>query len=196
MENQIENENEMDTDETETTTDEVTEAAPATVEAAPVKRSRGRPKGVKVGPRERVWDCAAIVDGELIHERLVATEGSTPEERGSFTADQARTQFEDEYGVEPTSIHGPYYDQKGAQIAASPKKRETVSIPLNNLKLTSQRENAIFKGWRGLAYGIEGRDDAVFFMAAEEIQPNPDKPKKATPSARPVLRSALEFENS
>ncbi|HVI43188.1 MAG TPA: hypothetical protein VM577_21480 [Anaerovoracaceae bacterium] len=195
MENQIENENEMDSDETETTDEVTAEAAPTTTEAAPVKRSRGRPKGVKVGPRERVWDCAAIVDGELIHDRLVAAEGSTPEERGSFTAEQARTQFEEEYGVEPTSIHGPYYDQKGAQVATKAVKRETVSIPLNNLKLTSQRENAIFKGWRGVAYGIEGREDAVFFMYHEELQPNPDK-KRAIPQARPVLRSALDFENS
>lgn len=187
VDNEIENEN-QESVETEASAETV-----ETVEAAPVKRSRGRPLGTKVGPRERIWDCAAIVDEELIHVRVVAPEGSTPEQRGSFTREQAIAQFQEEYGAEPTSIHGPYFDQKSAQTVASTKKRETVSIAMPNL--TSRRESAIFKDWRGMAYDIEGRDDVVLFMYGEEINPNPDK-KRPVPQARTVYRSALRFEKS
>lgn len=165
-------------------------AEPVAENVTPVKRPRGRPKGVKVGPRPVVWDCAAIVDDTLVHVRLSAPDGSTEEQRGSFSADQAKALFNDTYGIMPESVHGPYYDQKGGQINAAPRKRETVSIPLPTL--TMQRENAIFRGWRGVALGIEGREDVVYFMFGEEINPSADK-KRVPPPARPVLRTALQF---
>lgn len=157
----------------------------------PVKRPRGRPKGVKVGPRPVAWVCAAIVDDTLVHERLSAPDGSSDEEIANFSADEAREIFEVTHGVECTSVLGPFYDQKGGQNKEPSHRRETVSIPLP--ELTTKREAAIYKGWRGMAYDIKGRDDAVYFMFGQEIDPDPNK-KKATPQAKSVYRSAVVFE--
>lgn len=159
---------------------------------APVQgpRKRGRKKGVKVGPRPVVWDCAAIIDGELVHERFSAPEGSGFDMLEKFNADDAGKAFMEIYGVEPESVHGPYFDRKGSQTTTSVKKRETVSMATPNL--TMKRESAVYKGWKGVAYGIEGRDDVVYFMFGEEVNPNPDK-KKNPPTAKTVFKTALEF---
>lgn len=160
--------------------------------AQPVKRPRGRPKGVKVGPRPVAWACAAIVDGEQVHVRLSAPEGSTEEQIAGFSAEDASEIFENQYGVEP-SVLGPFYDQKGGQSKETPRKRESVSIALPNL--TMKREAAIYKGWHGVAYGIEGREDVVYFMFGQEVNPDSNK-KKATPTAKPILRTALSFDQA
>lgn len=161
-----------------------------------VKRPRGRPKGVKVGPRPVTWACAAVVNDVLVHIRMAASATANEQERGAFSAEAAKAQFIETYGVEP-EVLGPFYDQKGGQINTSDaaKKRETVSMSVEDIKLTQVRENAIFRGWEGVAYGIEGREDVVYFMPGREIIPSPDK-KKAPPAAKPILRSALQFQNN
>jgi len=175
---------EEETDSSESDINAIT-AAPT-----PGPRKRGRKKGVKVGPRPAMWDCAGIVDGELVHEQFSAPKGSSFEELESFSKEDASRAFADEYGVEPDSVHGPYYEKKGGQTATASKKRETVSITMPTL--TMKRENAIYKGWKGVAYAIEGRDDVVYFMFGEEVNPSPDK-KKSPPTAKTVFRTALEF---
>lgn len=190
MANEVEDINDETNEENEI---EAEASAEPTVEvAAPVKRPRGRPKGVKVGPRPVAWSCAANVDGEVIHVRLSAPEGSTEDQIAGFSAEDAAEMFENQYGVEP-SVLGPFYDQKGGQSKETPRKRESVSIALPNL--TMKREAAIYKGWRGVAYGIEGREDVVYFMFGQEVNPDLNK-KKATPTAKPILRTALSFEQA
>jgi hypothetical protein len=158
-------------------------------------RKRGRKKGVKVGPRPTTWACAAIVDDKCIQEEFQAPEGSSFEELESFSADDAREAFADLYNVdfEDISVKGPYHNKKGGQYFNSSKKRETVSIALPNL--TMQRKSATYKGWKGMAYTIEGRDDVVYFMFGEEINPNLDK-KKALPTAKTVFKTAIEFNET
>lgn len=185
----MERNDEVDVDEEIENNEDTVE--PTTEAAAPVKRPRGRPKGVKVGPRPVAWACAAIVNDEQVHVRLSAPEGSTEEQIANFSADDAREAFENQYGVEP-SVIGPFYDVKGGQNKEAPRKRETVSISMP--ELTTTRSAAIYKGWRGMAYDIKDRNDAVYFMFGQEVSPDPNK-KKATPQAKSVLRSAVVFEN-
>lgn len=180
MENQEINQNNT---EEESELEEITEEVPA-------PRKRGRQKGVKIGPRATIWVCAAVIKDELIQECYSSVDNSS-EEEGIFSEDDARDAFEDKHGCDPDSVCGPFHDKKGGMSAPS-KKRETVSIIAP--KLTSNREEATYRGWKGVAYEIENRKDAVFFMFNEEINPNSEK-KKPIPPAKAILRTALEFTN-
>lgn len=183
MDMDFEEEDEDDSSESDTKAAAVEPAGP---------RKRGRKKGVKVGPRPTVWSCSSIVDGECVLEDFQAPEGSSFDELEKFSADDARKTFADTYDVDVDSVlvKGPYHAKKSGQYAASVKKRETVSITLPNL--TMKRESAVYKGWKGMAYAIEGRDDVVYFMFGEEANPSPDK-KKNPPTAKTVFRTAVEF---
>jgi hypothetical protein len=181
---------EMDFEDEEDTSESETKESAA--EPTPGPRKRGRKKGVKVGPRPTVWTCGALVDGECVMEDYRAPEGSSFDELENFSSDDARKAFADDYNVEieDVGVKGPYHAKKGGQGNAAARKRETVSISLP--KLTTKRESAIYKGWTGMAYAIEGRDDVVYFMFGEEVNPSPDK-KKNTPTAKTVFKTALEF---
>ena len=150
-------------------------------------KPRGRQKGTKIGPRPTVWICAGIVDGELIHESF-----SSNEEEGDgvakFSEQDAKNAFEDAHGIEPENILGPFMERRGGQTAPV-KKRETVNIVAP--KLTSNRKTAIFRGWKGIAYGIEDRDDVSFFIYSEPL--NNKDIKKTIPSAKAIFNKALEF---
>jgi hypothetical protein len=183
-----------DTDEDFDTEDSGSDSVSDSVEeAAPAPRKRGRPLGVKVGPRAVVWLCAGVVDGDLCHERFSAPDGSDFDKLNTFSSEDAKAAFMEMYGEEPESILGPFYDKKGIKTATSVKKRETVALTAP--KLTTKRENAIYRGWKGIAYAIEGRDDVVYFMYDREVIQNADK-KKTAPAAKVIFRAALEFQES
>lgn len=167
------------------------ETKAGTAEATTGPRKRGRKKGVKVGPRPTVWTCGAIVNDECVMEDFRAPEGASFDELENFSSEDARNAFADEYDVdiEDVLVKGPYHAKKGGQYVSA-KKRETISISLP--KLTNKRESAVYKGWKGMAYAIEGRDDVAYFMFGDEVNPSPDK-KKNTPTAKIVFKTALEF---
>jgi hypothetical protein len=178
--------NEVDFEEENEVADEAITAS--TTEQVNTPRKRGRPKGTVVGPRAVVWVCAGIVNGECVQERFSASSEDI-DQLDKFSSDDASEAFLDMYDVEPISVLGPFFDKKGTKNITV-KKRDTVSIALP--KLTSKREKAIYKGWQGIAYDIEGRDDVKYFMFGNEINPNSDK-KKNPPTAKTVFSNALKF---
>lgn len=152
-----------------------------------VQRKRGRQLGAKIGSRPTVWVCCALIDGELIHESYCA-DADGEMDVAKFSEQDAKDAFTDVYGIEPQSILGPYTERKGGLTAPS-KKRDTISISMP--KLTAESKSAIYKGWRGTAYTIEGVDNAAYFMFGEEVKPG--NKKKSPPPAKAILCSALEF---
>ncbi len=182
--------------ETANTETETTET-PETTES----KKRG-PKG----PRPIVWVCAGIDGDAIVSERYssadieVDTEDMTADEakealetaRNIFTAEAAAETFAEDHGIAALMVEGPFFERKGEQEKKPARKRDTVRIPVNELRFSGKQREAIYNGWRGWANLLSDRDDVVYFLAAEEISPDPEK-KKVTPSPKNVLVTAIEF---
>lgn len=166
----------------------------ATVAAAPTKKPRGRPKGTLVGPRPVLWTVAGIAKGEVIQEAFQAADGSTNEERENFSADQAKAAFEAKYGVPAAELKadGPNYRKMGKYQpqGGTSKQKETFSMT-GKENLNSIMRNAIFRGWKGIAIGINDRNDGYLFTPIQEVNSTGDK--KNAPKRAGVYTQFLTF---
>lgn len=160
------------------------------------------------GPRPIVWVCAGVDDhGDIISDTYssgdieVDTDGMTADEaktalaaaRDSFTEESAMEIFAEDHGVDATMVHGPFFERKGEQEKRVSRKRDTIRIPVSELRFSGEQRKAIYNGWIGWANLLSDRDDVVYFLASEEVDPDSDNKKKVTPSPKNVLVSAIEF---
>jgi len=185
---------------TATENDEATEAS---------EEAEGKKRGPK-GPRPIVWICAGIDEGpdgpSIVSDRYSSSDievdisdmdvdeakDALEAARDLFTEEAAAEAFADDHGLEATMIQGPFFERKGDQEKKPARKRDTVRIPVNELRFSGKQREAIYNGWKGWANLLSDRDDVVYFLASEEISPDSEK-KKVIPSPKNVLVSAIEF---
>jgi hypothetical protein len=110
-------------------------------------------------PRIRYYFCAAISEGELIHDRIQAE-----------TKEDCIAQFEDMHDVTPSSIKSGdkgrgYYEAKGT--AMSPAQRVSITVTAEQLiSTTGKTWSGQFEGWNVYASGLKSlnlidREDKV-----------------------------------
>ncbi len=155
------------------------------------RRKRGRPKGVKAGPRQIVYLCIGVIDGELVTQRISPPEDAPEETKLNFSAEEAKKLFAEEQGEEPGAVEGPFYDVKGKVGGVKPSKRMTVSMDIDDIRLSTVRHKGILNGWYGIAHELENNPDAVLFMFSRQVDAS--EKKKAPPPAKVFKRSAVEF---
>ena len=198
-----ENENIENADNTE-----VTEKLVSDVTSLETEKKRG-PKG----PRPIVWICAGIDTDDDDGPKIVSDRYSSADievdisdmtmqeakdaleaARDSFTEEAAAEAFADDHGLLATMVEGPFFERKGDQEKKPTRKRDTIRIPVHELRFSGKQREAIYNGWKGWANLLSDRDDVVYFLAEEEVNPDSEK-KKVTPSPKNVLVSAIEFVN-
>lgn len=124
----------------------------------------GRPPEVKSGPRPVNWVLVSYSKEKTIV--CHANADSTPNERGTFSKEDAVKIFLDQVGVEPDEIHGPFYYQVGA--LKSKGKEDIVNIDILNCKFTDT-VTCTYNDWEGFALRIEGHPEIVYFNAQKLI---------------------------
>jgi hypothetical protein len=201
---------ELESDEDEAPSSVKTAAPTATTEkpADPPKRKRGRPKGVKAGPRPTLWACAALVNGKVVIDAFSAPPGASDEKKQNFSEEEAMAEFRTKYKlgatIEVVCYKRALYEKKGGYVAQNPRKKEIIPALLTEYEVGSRRSAAaIFHGWRGFVheirvsnpeefktkYGVSA-EDCCSFWPLEEI--TVEGKKKSRPAPSLVLLSALE----
>ena len=160
-------------------------------------KKRGRKPGFTTGPRPTIYVASSIIDDKLVMERFSSPAGAELSQEDIFAHNEndVVAEFKDKYQVEPECIIGPFYDVKGIQ-AKTIRKTESVSLSIDNINFAGPKKIAIFKGWQGFAWPIDGKSDVMFFMANKEISPSLDSHRQVKPKATPVLVSSLQFQDS
>ena len=163
----------------------------------PEPKKRGRKIGYTTGPRPTVFVACAIIDDEIIMETFHSPAGPdvSKEEVLAYDTNCVIADFMAEHGVEPALIKGPLYDVKGIE-AKTVRKRDTLNISNQDLKLGLVGEMGSWKEYKGIVHEIVGRPDARYFIPTGELTPSSDSKKKTLPKAISVPFSAISLIKS
>lgn len=150
---------------------------------AATPKKRGRPKGVKVGPRAIIWACSEVIDSELVSAVITA---ANPE--------AAKAEFNKQYGQEPSSVQGPFYAVMSAQQSPSKsRRRETLALDTNEIRMGGPLGRCIFDGWYGQALSLQGHEDLLFFIPFKPVAET--EKKRTPPRARAVPKAEVELQS-
>ncbi|KKN67658.1 hypothetical protein LCGC14_0459170 [marine sediment metagenome] len=164
-------------------------------------REESRGPGAPKGRRPVIWICEAIVgctcgNAQLKSEKIAVPDQNPDSIYGLFPQDQAEKMFLDKYNVTPQVVYGPMYDKKGGQLKAR-RKKGTISRDIADMRLCRDKKqrHGIWEGWHGIANYIENDPEKVYFCFVREVDPDPDKLKKA-PVPGKVNIAELVFDDS
>ncbi len=173
------------------------------------KRSAGRPKGSKTGPRPTLWVCAGIVDGKIAIDAFSAPLNSSDEKKLSFSQEEAEVMFRAKYKLatddEVVTYKRSFHEKKGGYTCKNTRKLEIIPASTTDYEVGNRRAiEAIFNGWKGTVHEIQvsisldlfkakygvPAEDCCFFWPMESIS-SPGK-KKTPPAPSLILTKALE----
>lgn len=160
------------------------------------EQSEGKTR-VKPGARIIYYWAGAVINGKLVWDTFGSHSEDTKvskEQALAFNEVSARDAFYQKYNCKPEVIDGPFHRVKCLNVPApAPSKRETVAIAPTEVKFTTECQKCNYRGWSGLAWGIQDHSDFMYFIPETEI--NPDGRKKTPPMAKMVMISSLNIEN-
>lgn len=137
-------------------------------EVVTTKRPRGSPKGVQKGPRKIIFVGVALnLEGNIIKKEMIF---HSPDEA---TEENATKVFKEEHGLIPF-LSGPFYEVKQTHTG-NIKRKEPVTIPLNDVRLTAKRIAGEYNGWNVVGHFVEGYTDTVMLMFGDQIDPTAKK---------------------
>lgn len=110
---------------------------------------------VRKGPRQTVYVCAAILDGELVTEIIPAGAQS-----------EASEKFNEKFSLTPLSVLGPFF-----------KKRAQVLENTRTLQFTNQTKKAIYNDWVVNAFLLKEPVDQAYLVFIKRV----DDKKLPTP---------------
>lgn len=97
---------------------------------------------MRKGPRQTVFVCAAVSEGQLVTDVVVAN--STAE---------ATQRFSEKHAFSPESIHGPFF-----------KKRAQVLENTVTLQFTNQTKKAVYNDWMVNAFILKEPADQAYLV--------------------------------
>lgn len=149
---------------------------------------------VKPGARIIFYVGGAVVNGKLIWDTFGSHDEDTTiskEQALAFNEVSAKEAFYQKYNCKPEFIDGPFYRVKCLNIPVpSFSKKETVTLAPSEVKFTTECQKCNYRGWSGMAWGVQDQTNVMYFIPETEI--NPDGRKKAPPLAKIVAISSLE----
>lgn len=160
-----------------------------------VKSKRGRKKlsdGGTSSPREIYCSCAAIVNGKLIHEKVLTTLGNFKNDEELI--EEASSIFKNKWGIEPSVLDMTFFQRKGiaAKTSISKEKVELPKFAMEDLVFRPEKAgSAVYKNWSVSVHKLEGNDDVVFINYKNHLTED----KKSKPQSRVVPVSVLENLN-
>jgi len=160
-------------------------------------KKRGRKMGYTTGPRPTIFIACAVINDEIIMEKFSSPAGPdvSKEEVLAYDTNCVIADFMAEHGVEPASIMGPLYDVKGVEVKTV-RKRDTLNISNQELKLGLTGEIGSWKEWKGIVHEIVDRPDARYFIPTGELVPSSDSKKKTLPKAISVPVASINLIKS
>lgn len=146
------------------------------------KKKRGAPKGVLRGPRPTYFVGAAIDDnGELILKSILSSSSDDDE----VDLDEISKSWEEEFGLKPLKILGPFYEKKTSSSNVSHKKKDNVDFNLDDLTFSGERKYGEFNGWEVIVQLLKNPKDYGWLIFKEEIGGD-DSRKKQKPASKAV----------
>jgi hypothetical protein len=176
----------------------MTDTTDTTVATNETPKQRGRKKILRdeagniiqgsLSPRKILMTCAAVVDEELVMETVHCANCSNTSTKDEVVAEACRlfTASQDLPDGTDIATQGPFYPREGTQVPAA-KKRDSVSVDISQYDLKNAG-TAVYKGWNISVKSLVGREDVVYILYKNHTT----EEKKSTPTAKAVLRSALE----
>lgn len=101
----------------------------------------------KKGPREIVFVCAAVKNGELISKIISAA-----------CQNDALKFFKDEFQINVEQVYGPFH-----------KKRSQVIETTRELKFANETKKAIYNEWHVNAYMLKEPENQAFLVFTKRI---------------------------
>lgn len=148
--------------------------------------SPGRPKGTGTGPMPISWVCAGLNNNiEQAKEYIRKPTNSYD----VFTQEQAVELFLNEFGFTPNFVFGPFRKHLGVKRAVSPAARipENSSDVKGSVNMELAEGKAIYDGWEGVIFPLEGQPERVNFMALQHLT----DASKNKPALKVIDRSLL-----
>ncbi len=99
------------------------------------------------GPRQTVFVCATIVEGELVTEIISATSPS-----------EATQKFTDKVSFEPQTVLGPFF-----------KKRAQIIENTRVLQFTNQTKKAVYNDWMVNAFLLKEPVDQAYLVFINRV---------------------------
>lgn len=145
----------------------------------------GRPKGSESGPQQISWVCGGMENNKYACEKYTR---KPKDKYDNFVEQQAVDMFLNNHGFMPTEVFGPFRDKRMEKGDGGTSSPSATSTQIKGAVVMDGVEGkAIYDGWEGLVFPLEGQKDKVNFMALSHITGS----VKTKPPMRKVDRDLL-----